>query len=286
MEILENARRLSRTECHRQPMQLAPLEYSGGRGRPKISIDPEVLSKLLPARGPTALAPIFHCHKRTIRRRALEAGIVHPGPPVFSKETNELGEEVVVHRSVTRPVSVLTDEELDESVRFYQSQFEAFGRDKMKAAFTAEGHNVPEKHISASLLRVNGVSGVFGNTRPERRKYMNRAPMVCVHHDGQHGTVCLNIHLCALLTHPHVGLIKYKIVIHCFIDGFSRYILGIRAHNNNRAQTVLDLFLSEVVGKYGPPEKVRGDHGVENLKVAEWMRQKHGAETRPYLWGA
>lgn len=82
------------------------------------------------------------------------------------------------------------------------------------------------------------------------------------------------------------GLIRYKIVIHCFVDGFSRYILGLRAHDNNRAQTVLDLFLTRVVESAGLPDKVRGDHGVENLKVAEYMRRRHGPENKPYLWGA
>ncbi|KAJ7228286.1 hypothetical protein GGX14DRAFT_296526, partial [Mycena pura] len=39
------------------------------------------------------------------------------------------------------------------------------------------------------------------------------------------------------------GLIRWGIVIHGFIDGYSRLITGLRASNNNRAETVLELFL-------------------------------------------
>lgn len=61
--------------------------------------------------------------------------------------------------------------------------------------------------------------------------------------------------------------------------------MGIRAHNNNRAQTVLDLFLATVISDYGVPSRVRGDHGVENVLVAEWMFQKRGPGKKPYIWG-
>ncbi|KAJ3878413.1 hypothetical protein F5051DRAFT_306310, partial [Lentinula edodes] len=42
----------------------------------------------------------------------------------------------------------------------------------------------------------------------------------------------------------NIGLIRWGIVIHGFIDGYSRLITGLRASNNNRGQTVLSLFLS------------------------------------------
>ncbi|KAJ7847591.1 hypothetical protein B0H14DRAFT_3675428, partial [Mycena olivaceomarginata] len=40
------------------------------------------------------------------------------------------------------------------------------------------------------------------------------------------------------------GLIRWGIVIHGFIDGYSRLITGLRASDNNRVQTVLDVFLA------------------------------------------
>lgn len=80
------------------------------------------------------------------------------------------------------------------------------------------------------------------------------------------------------------GLIRWKIVVHGFIDGKSRFITGIRAHNNNRAQTVLDLF-QEAVRIFGRPSRVRGDHGTENLLVALYMEEVCGVARGSYIWG-
>ncbi len=283
---LENARRLPLPA--RIPLKISTREKRPGRGRPKVIIDPAILSDLLPFRGPQALAKTAECHRRTIRRRALEAGISQPGAPVFSSEVDEFGEELIYHSSTSAPVSTLSDAELDEVNRSIQLQFRELGAGQLQGGLLNRGHKVPKDRITASLLRIEGVPGVFGNRRPKVRKYRTRAPMTTVHHDGQHGkhvSFVRPINLCTKMP-SFIGLIQYKIVIHCFIDGFSRYILGIRAHNNNRAQTVLDFFLTEVVEKHGVPERVRGDHGVENLRVAEWMRNERGVENKPYQWGA
>jgi len=80
------------------------------------------------------------------------------------------------------------------------------------------------------------------------------------------------------------GLIRYKIVVHGFIDGYSRFITGIRAHNNNRAETVLKLFL-ELVKHHGLPSRGRGDHGGENILVAEYMENARGKDRGSYIWG-
>lgn len=81
-----------------------------------------------------------------------------------------------------------------------------------------------------------------------------------------------------------LGLIRYKIVIHAFIDGFARFITGIRASNNNRAATVFDLFLS-LIENHGLPSRVRGDHGGENILVARFMEEQRGPDRGSYIWG-
>jgi hypothetical protein len=81
-----------------------------------------------------------------------------------------------------------------------------------------------------------------------------------------------------------VALIRWKIVIHAFIDGYSRLVPGIRASNNNRSETVLQLFL-ECAEECGLPSRVRGDHGVENVLVAAYMEEHRGVTRGSYIWG-
>jgi hypothetical protein len=80
------------------------------------------------------------------------------------------------------------------------------------------------------------------------------------------------------------GLIRWKVVIHAFVDGYSRLVTAIRASGNNRAQTVLDLFLVGTA-TFGFPSRVRGDHGTENLLVATYMEEMRGVERGSYIWG-
>ena len=81
-----------------------------------------------------------------------------------------------------------------------------------------------------------------------------------------------------------LGLIRWRIVIHAFIDGFSRFVTGVRASNNNRAETVLSLFL-DIIEEHGLPSRVRGDHGTENLHVAAYMEVARGLGRGSYIWG-
>lgn len=85
-----------------------------------------------------------------------------------------------------------------------------------------------------------------------RRRYNVTMPNSLWHIDGYH------------------RLIRWRIVIHGGIDGYSRLPVYLSASTNNRASTVLDCFLG-AVQQYGLPSRVRCDRGGENVGVSEFM---------------
>ena len=80
-------------------------------------------------------------------------------------------------------------------------------------------------------------------------------------------------------------LIRWRIVIHGGIDGFSRRIVFLHASNNNQADTVFKLF-REATLKYGWPSHVRSDLGGENVEVARAQVDARGVVRQSHIAGA
>ncbi|CAM4530378.1 unnamed protein product [Leuciscus chuanchicus] len=102
----------------------------------------------------------------------------------------------------------------------------------------------------------------------QRRPYSVPGPLSFWHIDGNH------------------KLVRWRIVVHGGIDGFSRKIMYLRANNNNRAATVLDCFLG-AVHELGLPHRVRSDKGGENVEVARFMLEhpERGSERNSFITG-
>ena len=83
----------------------------------------------------------------------------------------------------------------------------------------------------------------------------------------------------------HHKLVRWRIVTHCGIDGYSRVVVYMHSSTNNRASTVYDLFL-RAVELYGLPSRVRCDQGTENIHVARHMLRHRGVERRSVLVGS
>ena len=80
-------------------------------------------------------------------------------------------------------------------------------------------------------------------------------------------------------------LIRWKIVLHGGIDGYSRRIVYLHASSNNRAETVFHVFY-EAVRECGWPSRVRSDKGGENVDVARAMLLVRGIGRKSHITGS
>ncbi|KAL0577488.1 hypothetical protein V5O48_004512 [Marasmius crinis-equi] len=268
IEVLDEAAHLS-SDPPDQPFPLHEPEStpeSRARGRPRIEIDCNLLELGTDLHRQRRLADAYGCSTRTIRRRALEEGLVLPGNPVYV-DVEVDNTTLRIYQSSSGAQSDISDDQLDETIAQIIISFPSFGCRLIHGQLKFMGLHIPRSRVEESYRRVIGAPlQTFGVRRITRRIYTVAGPNSLWHHDGQH------------------GLIKYKIVIHAFVDGFSRFVTGIRASNNNLSATVLDVFL-ESVEEHGCPSRVRGDHGTENLLVAEFMEDLKGLGRGSYLWG-
>lgn len=83
----------------------------------------------------------------------------------------------------------------------------------------------------------------------------------------------------------HHKLIRWRIVTHGGIDGYSRMIVYLHCSCNNQADTVYRLFL-KAVRRFGLPSRVRSDFGGENVMVARHMLQHRGTDRGSMITGS
>ena len=69
---------------------------------------------------------------------------------------------------------------------------------------------------------------------------------------------------------PKARLVEVVYITQCCIDGNSRLLVYVHCTDNNRAETVLELF-TQVTQEYGIPSRVRSEHGLENVGVVKFM---------------
>lgn len=60
--------------------------------------------------------------------------------------------------------------------------------------------------------------------------------------------------------------------------------MGLRASTNNKASTVLDVFVDSIL-EHGIPNRVRGDRGGENQDVSVLMLLLWGLNCASFVWG-
>ena len=179
---LDQARNASSDPLEELPISFTQTTQTGRRGRPRIEIDPNLLSTALRLSSKTQIAETAQCSARTVRRRQLEYGIVVPGPS--QSQTQQAGE----NGNIPPLPGAITDDELDQCLAPVLQDFPFFGRRLATGALQANGIIVAESRVRDSLARIRGVPGTFGGRRIHRRKYQVPGANSLWHHDGQHGT--------------------------------------------------------------------------------------------------
>ncbi|XP_056432674.1 uncharacterized protein LOC130371069 [Gadus chalcogrammus] len=153
----------------------------------------------------------------------------------------------------------MPESDLDDLVTELVSGNDLVGPESVRAALRARGLRVQRRRVRESMLRTNPGAAALRSLlqRPERRTYQVQGPNSLWHIDGNH------------------KLIRWRMVIHGGIDGYSRLVVFLRASSNNRSSTVLESFVN-AVDRYGVPSRVRTDKGGENSSVCLMMNLFRG----------
>ena len=154
----------------------------------------------------------------------------------------------------------LTDPELDSIMSNLVKRFPSNGVVMMWGHLKSLNILVTRSTVHDSLLRVSSeLVEARQRCALNRRVYRVPAPNCLWHIDGLH---CL---------------IRWRVVIHGGIDGFSRRVVYLHTSDNNRADTVSNLFRA-AVNECGWPSRVRSDKGGENVEVAQLMVSVRGVD--------
>ena len=80
-------------------------------------------------------------------------------------------------------------------------------------------------------------------------------------------------------------LIRWRMVVHGGIDGYTRMIVYLGCSTNNQATTVYRLFIA-AAERFGLPSRVRSDFGGENILVARHMIRNRGTNRGSFITGS
>lgn len=171
--------------------------------------------------------------------------------------------------SIRAEYSRMNDNALDNEVRTLRIMHPNAGYRMMTAFLYARGHRVQQDRVRASLDRIDpiGVAARWSRNRAINcRVYFVPHPNAVWHIDG------------------NMSLVRWGIVVHGAIDGYSRLVIYLSCSTSNTADTVLQYFLDGCM-HYGIPSRFRSDHGGENFDVAHFMLLYRGVNRGSHKTG-
>ena len=197
--------------------------------------------------------------------------------------------EKLKENSIDTSFSDISDDDLDQIVRVYRDSHPNSGMSYLRGHVKSQGLLVQRWRLRKSIQRVDRLGQTLRRravAKKTRTQYHVSRLNALWHIDGHH------------------KLILWGIVIHGVVDGYSRKVLhkassddrtcihflelqitGLRASTNNRASTVLEMFMDAII-ENGVPSRVRGDRGGENRDVSILMIILRGLNRASFMWGS
>lgn len=220
-------------------------EYTGLRGRPKIVVNIESV-ELLRSCGYT--------WKEV-------ADALQVSRTTVWRRLKESGVEIAKYTEIS-------DDELDCIVSQFQHDNRNCGQQMIIGHLRSVGIVVPRRRLRESVARTDPLRRhVRWHQVISRRTYSVKRSNSLWHIDGHH------------------SLIRWRLVVHGGIDGYSRVVVYLACSSNNRSLTVYQLF-KEATEKYGMPSRVRSDKGGENVLVCQFMITQRGLGRGSHIAGS
>ena len=164
--------------------------------------------------------------------------------------------------------SDINDKQLHEVIAEVKENHSRAGEVMLQGHLRAQGIHVQRSRVRRAIHQADPLGPTTRRRPPIRRRvYSVPCPNYLWHIDGNH------------------KLIRWRMVIHHAIDGFSRLVVFCHCSANNKAATVLSLF-QEAVRKYGRPFRIRTDLGGENVDVWTDMVNAWGEDSRSVVVGS
>lgn len=121
--------------------------------------------------------------------------------------------------------STISDNELDIIMRTIKHEQPYAGESIICGLLISMGYRIQRHRIRNSIHRVDPIGPAVRWSNFIQRQPCSVAGLNSLwHNDGTH------------------SLIKWKFIVHAFIDGYSRVVTGIKCSTNNKSETVLNLF--------------------------------------------